>query len=65
LWCIFTNKADFDAAHEQCLSSGAPFFQERFMRFEGKPEQHETFFIADVSNNLIEFKYYYYQKYNY
>lgn len=62
---IFDNKEDFDAAHAHCVKSDAPFFEQRFLRFEGKPEQHETFFIADVSNNLIEFKYYYDQQYNY
>jgi extradiol dioxygenase family protein len=35
-----------------------PFFQEPFTRFEGKAEEHWTFFLVDPSNNLLEFKYY-------
>ncbi|MCL6443239.1 MAG: VOC family protein [Alicyclobacillus sp.] len=34
------------------------FFQEPMRRFEGKIEEHETFFLIDPSNNLLEFKYY-------
>jgi uncharacterized protein len=34
------------------------FFEDWFMRHEGKPEEHETFFLKDRCNNVIEFKYY-------
>ncbi|ADU31378.1 VOC family protein [Evansella cellulosilytica] len=54
----FTKKEEFDQcltlAEERCL----PFFQEPMMRFEGRQEEHETFFLIDPSNNLLEFKYY-------
>lgn len=55
----FVNRQDFDKTYEQCESSGYPLYQKRFMRWPERPEKHETFFIADPSNNLIEFKYYY------
>lgn len=61
----FDNKADFDTTYERCQQSGFPLYRERFMRFGDLPEKHETFFIADLSNNLIEFKYYYDQQFNY
>ncbi|MBB6453251.1 hypothetical protein HNQ94_001699 [Salirhabdus euzebyi] len=35
-----------------------PFFKEPMVRFEGKREEHMTFFLIDPANNLLEFKYY-------
>ena len=37
---------------------GLPFFAEPFRRFDGQAEGHESFVLADPSNNLLEFKYY-------
>jgi extradiol dioxygenase family protein len=54
----FLDLDDFNAVHQQCTRSGHPFFENRFTRWPEKPERHETFFVADPSNNLIEFKYY-------
>ncbi len=34
------------------------FFKKPFTRFSNKPEEHQTFFLIDPSNNLLEFKYY-------
>jgi extradiol dioxygenase family protein len=33
-------------------------FEERFSRYDGRLEEHHTFFLKDPSNNLIEFKWY-------
>lgn len=61
----FENKEAFDTTYTRCEQSEFQLYRERFMRFADKPEKHETFFIADLSNNLIEFKYYYDQQFNY
>ena len=38
---------------------GVKIFKDEFIRFEGKIEEHKTFFLIDPSNNLLEFKYYF------
>lgn len=48
----------FDALWSRARERGIAVFQEPMTRFEGKPEEHATFFLVDPSNNLIEFKYY-------
>jgi len=54
----FIDKEEFNdllnAAREENLS----FFQEPMIRFKGMQEEHETFFLIDPANNLLEFKYY-------
>ncbi len=54
----FLRLEDFDRVYLQCKNSGYPLFLERSVRWPEKPERHETFFIADPSNNVLEFKYY-------
>lgn len=54
----FLRREDFDAVYERCRDSGHPFFKDRFTRWPEKTERHETFFVADPSNNLLEFKWY-------
>jgi len=54
----FVDGDEFEAIYRQCRDSGHPFYQDRFMRWPERPEKHETFFIADPSNNLVEFKFY-------
>ena len=61
----FVNKEQFEEAYRQARDSGCGFFKDRFVRWPDKPETHETFFIADPSNNLIEFKWYADSKYIY
>lgn len=34
------------------------FFEDKFIRYAGKTEEHTTFFLVDPSNNLLEFKWY-------
>lgn len=59
---VFTSKTDFVNAYQWCKVAKLAFFTDEdkpgFIRFEGKPEEHQTFFIVDPSNNLIEFKNY-------
>ena len=54
----FTDGAEFDACYERCRKSGWPLFRDLFVRFGDLPARHRTFFIADPSNNLVEFKHY-------
>lgn len=54
----FTSKQEFEDLLSLAESRNLPFFQKRMVRFEGKQEEHITFFLIDPSNNLLEFKYY-------
>lgn len=54
----FRDKSDFDQFYQVAKNAEVPFFKELFVRFEGKKEEHLTFFLIDPSNNLIEIKYY-------
>ena len=54
----FTDGEAFDACYGRCRDSGWPLYRDLFVRFSDLPERHRTFFIADPSNNLIEFKHY-------
>jgi hypothetical protein len=54
----FLNLGDFDAMYARCVASGYPLVRERFKRWPNRRDGHETFFIADPSNNVIEFKHY-------
>ena len=54
----FRARADFDAVLDRARSRDLPFFKEPFVRFGGRREEHETFFLRDPSNNLLEFKHY-------
>lgn len=53
------DRNDFDAIYERAKRNKLIFFQERFERFPKTEDAHESFFLQDPSNNLIEFKYYY------
>jgi len=54
----FREQREFDALLALARQRELPFFQEPFARFEGRVEEHRTFFLVDPSNNLLEFKYY-------
>ena len=54
----FKNKQDFENLLHLVQQRETGFFQELTTRFEGKVEEHPTFFLKDPSNNLLEFKYY-------
>ncbi len=55
---ILDDEKQFEAFHARAAASGIDFFQRLFVRFEGTPREHKTFFLKDPSNNLIEFKWY-------
>lgn len=55
---VLDSPVAFDHAYNNAKMKGLKFFQENFTRFRGEPEQHETFFLQDPSNNVIEFKFY-------
>lgn len=53
----FRHKEHFDALWERARARDIRVFKGRFVRFPGAPAEHETFFLQDPSNNLLEFKY--------
>ena len=55
---IFDREEEFDVFLRRALDQKLPFFEEHFRRFAGTPREHRTFFWADPSNNLLEFKWY-------
>jgi len=55
----FRERADFDRLLSRVDRQGLEFVERPFARFEGKPERHLAFFLADPSNNVLEFKYYF------
>lgn len=54
----FRDQGEFEQLLALARQRKLPFFQEPFARFEGKAEEHWTFFLVDPSNNLLEFKHY-------
>lgn len=54
----FVEKDEFNQTLEFAIKRDLPFFQKPMTRFEGKQEEHITFFLIDPANNLLEFKYY-------
>ncbi len=54
----FRDRGQFEDVLALARDRGTTFFRQPFVRFEGRPEEHHTFFLRDPSNNLIEFKWY-------
>jgi extradiol dioxygenase family protein len=54
----FRGREEFENLLSLARQRELPFFQEPFVRFEGRAEEHRSFFLVDPSNNLLEFKYY-------
>lgn len=54
----FSDIDTFKNVYELAKKKGLAFFQDKFTRFSGRQEEHQTFFLRDNSNNLLEFKYY-------
>jgi extradiol dioxygenase family protein len=54
----FTNESDYESVLDGALMEGLPFFAEDSWRWQGRADQHRTFFLRDPSNNLLEFKWY-------
>lgn len=57
---IFLNIEEFDAFIERLHSKQVPFEIPLKTRFPGSKIEHQSFFLKDPSNNLLEFKYYVY-----
>jgi hypothetical protein len=55
----------FDALYDRVRDRGVRVLKEKFTRFAHLPEAHKSFFLADPSDNVIEAKYYFEQKYNF
>ncbi len=54
----FRDKREYENLLRLASERKLTFFHEPFTRFEGKIEEHQTFFLVDPSNNLLEFKWY-------
>ncbi|MFC3040450.1 VOC family protein [Virgibacillus xinjiangensis] len=54
----FLDREEYEETLEYAIKEELPFFKKPMIRFEGKREEHLTFFLIDPSNNLLEFKYY-------
>lgn len=55
---ILEDLKDFESIYARAFVMGIKIFQPRFIRFAGMYGEHETFFLQDPSNNVIEFKWY-------
>jgi len=54
----FRHQEDWQRLVKLAKTRELTFFEEPFLRFEGRIEEHESFMLKDPSNNLLEFKYY-------
>jgi uncharacterized protein len=54
----FRRREDWERLLRLARTRRLSFFAEPFHRFAGRAEEHESFVLADPSNNLLEFKYY-------
>ncbi len=54
----FYSEAAFAQLYSAAKDSQLKFFKDLFVRFQGRPEEHQTFFLIDPSNNILEFKHY-------
>jgi extradiol dioxygenase family protein len=54
----FRRREDWERLLRLARTRGLSFFAEPFHRFAGRAEEHESFVLADPSNNLLEFTYY-------
>ncbi|RFU68557.1 VOC family protein [Bacillus sp. V59.32b] len=54
----FLEKEEFNILLQKAEEQNLPFFQKLMVRFQGRREEHLTFFLIDPANNLLEFKYY-------
>jgi uncharacterized protein len=54
----FADGADFDRLVRLVEHRGLRVLREPAVRFAGTAEQHRTIFLADPSNNVLEFKHY-------
>lgn len=55
---IFLEKTEFEAFVQQLKTKNVPFEIPIKTRFPSSRIEHQSFFLKDPSNNLLEFKYY-------
>ncbi|WP_419420854.1 VOC family protein [Legionella sp. D16C41] len=55
---IFLEKSEFDNFYKHLIAKKTPFEIPLKTRFLNTKIEHQTFFLKDPSNNLLEFKYY-------
>ena len=61
----FLNESDVLETHARLLSANCQYLQSIRTRFADLPERHKTFFVADPTHNIVEFKWYEDPKYVY
>jgi len=61
----FLLESEFREVHRRLEDANIPYLQNIRSRFRELPESHLTFFAADPSHNVIEFKWYSDSKYVY
>ena len=61
----FRKEVDFDSFYERVKKVDVRLAKDKFIRFANLPEAHKSFFIADPSDNVIEAKFYFEQRFNY
>jgi extradiol dioxygenase family protein len=54
----FRDRAEYEELLQRARQHNLPFFKTPFVRFRGERAEHDTFFLIDPSNNLLEFKHY-------
>ncbi|MEB3213410.1 MAG: VOC family protein [Leptolyngbyaceae bacterium] len=59
---VFTEESDWEALKDRAQSHHLPFYIAPKRRFEGSVLDHNTFFLADPFQNLMEFKYYHHSE---
>ena len=55
---LMTSRKNFDSIYKTARLYALGIYRPVSVRFAGKPDEHLTFFLADPSHNLIEFKCY-------
>ena len=53
---IHLGQDDFDGIKSRIEAAGLSYIDPPYRRFEGKPHEQETFFIADPNGNVLEIK---------
>jgi extradiol dioxygenase family protein len=55
---VFLQRSQWQELADRAKVKGLTFFQHPRVRFPGTRIEHDTFFLRDPSNNLLEFKHY-------
>ena len=55
---ICSEQSQWENLLERCFAHELSFYEKPKLRHAGKISEHHTFFLADPSSNLLEFKYY-------